>query len=183
MPKRFTCDHCGKTYSQKPRLKNHIKRDYEKVPVERFPCTECGKSFSTRTNLNRHVSIVHSSERFSCNGCNKRFACKRACDMHMRVCEKNKGTPIKCSNCSKTFSRQDNLRRHQTTCCDQNNNTVEKEQIVCEICRKKYKTMASLKFHIKTVHSSNRVYVCDICGDQFTRLFSLRRHNERMHKH
>jgi len=34
-------------FHSKTILKNHIKRDHEKVPVERFPCMECEDFYNT----------------------------------------------------------------------------------------------------------------------------------------
>ncbi|XP_054709086.1 zinc finger protein 22-like [Uloborus diversus] len=77
------CDTCGKVFSQKKNLNQHLKIHMDVKP---FSCDECGKGFTRMTNLTRH-KMSHAPA--SVSGI------------------------LKCKDCSMTFTRQDNLRRHE----------------------------------------------------------------------
>ncbi|KAL4593556.1 zinc finger protein 84-like [Arapaima gigas] len=77
--KRFVCRHCGKSYTRRFSLNQHLKscqrpvsaavlQDAEKwLPVQlhegrpSFECVQCGKSFSRRYNLVLHRKRYHST--------------------------------------------------------------------------------------------------------------------------
>ncbi|KAF9363085.1 hypothetical protein BGX34_004903 [Mortierella sp. NVP85] len=85
-PKRFSCIHpgCDKSFARLFNLHTHEKtHDPEKARP--FLCSDaaCGKAFSRKHDLQRHEASVHKGER--------NFVCE---------------------TCTKSFARQDGLRRH-----------------------------------------------------------------------
>ena len=62
--KAYTCEHCGKLFSQHGSLSEHIRTHTGERP---YACKHCGKSFSQQSNLNIH-NRTHTGE--------KPYACK-----------------------------------------------------------------------------------------------------------
>ena len=52
------CEHCGKEYVHKFRLRTHIKRDHDNIRDEK--CDQCGKLFFCTETLKRHIKNVHN---------------------------------------------------------------------------------------------------------------------------
>ena len=82
-PQSFSCNECGKTFTRKDKLKDHVKNVHSDNK-ESFPCTQCEKTFSRKDNLQRHVKDTHKGE--------QRFECPK---------------------CPEDFSRSGNLKKHQ----------------------------------------------------------------------
>lgn len=136
-PATFTCDHCGKTYHSRPQLKNHII--WIHMDVRPHQCQWCGKRFYTTSRLAEHT-IVHTRERnFECDICGVKLVSKMAAVYHRRrhtgekpyECEDCgerfisasrrsehakrrhfKGKRLGCSQCSATFVRNHELKKH-----------------------------------------------------------------------
>ena len=56
--KFYTCEECGKAYSDKRNLSDHISIVHRQV--KKFPCAICGKQFGRRCNLQDHVKRTHN---------------------------------------------------------------------------------------------------------------------------
>ncbi|KAG7271208.1 hypothetical protein CRUP_003385, partial [Coryphaenoides rupestris] len=68
--KRFSCEHCGKSYALKRSLDLHVAKLHAGV---RYPCAHCGKLFRSASSLTRH-DLTHTQERpFMCKECAKSF--------------------------------------------------------------------------------------------------------------
>ena len=56
--KCHTCEECGKAYSDKRNLQDHISIVHQQM--KKFPCTICGKQFGRKTNLQVHMKKTHT---------------------------------------------------------------------------------------------------------------------------
>jgi uncharacterized C2H2 Zn-finger protein len=85
------CSKCHKEFKRKIYLKYHIEKNicdkYNQLP---FGCDFCDKRYSLKKTLAQHVKNKHSSDN-----------------------SKPQPKKVKCPMCNKTFSRSDNMKRHQ----------------------------------------------------------------------
>ncbi|XP_014830538.1 PREDICTED: oocyte zinc finger protein XlCOF19-like [Poecilia mexicana] len=105
--KPFSCVTCGKRFSIKRFLTQHMRIHTGEKP---FSCGNCRKCFSQKTNLTRHMMIHTGEKLFSCVTCGKSFRLKHLLTQHMRIHTGEK--PFSCGNCGKSFSLKPNLTRH-----------------------------------------------------------------------
>ncbi|XP_054720683.1 transcription factor Ovo-like 2 [Uloborus diversus] len=77
------CSTCGKTFTLKKNLNQHVKTH---LAVKLFSCEECNKTFTRKGDLNRHKMT------------------------HLPA---SAPIALKCKDCDMTFTRLDNLRRHE----------------------------------------------------------------------
>lgn len=75
--KIFHCDICPKSYSQKSKLKFHIKSRHTEGGIgidKRKMCEICGKTYGENSALQKHLKYTHSDDRpFSCEVCGRSF--------------------------------------------------------------------------------------------------------------
>jgi len=73
--KRFRCGDCGRTFTRRNRLKEHIANVHDGV-ARRLSCPRqnCGRRFNSLWLLKKHVAVVHEGERWhSCPACDRKF--------------------------------------------------------------------------------------------------------------
>uniref|UniRef100_A0A8D8VM94 Zinc finger protein 808 n=1 Tax=Cacopsylla melanoneura TaxID=428564 RepID=A0A8D8VM94_9HEMI len=83
--KPFYCDLCGKKFSRKDHMRDHIRSVHMKEGVR---CSHCSRSFATKSSLKRH-KIQHSKKnvlskgKYCCDLCCKNYADKRQLRDHL----------------------------------------------------------------------------------------------------
>jgi len=92
-PKEFQCHACGKAYSYKCKLTEHIKEKHEASPTDKriFPyvCETCGKGVRSRADLEGHMAHKHNAtKQHKCHICSEEFGYKHRLLNHMRVLHK-----------------------------------------------------------------------------------------------
>lgn len=80
--RRFTCELCGKHFTQKGGLLNHSRIHTGARP---FKCQECGRGFTQKCNLTRHNRIHTGEKPFECHLCYRRFNRKWGLVVHLRA--------------------------------------------------------------------------------------------------
>lgn len=73
-PDAYRCDPCGKRFSDKFALKNHIE-NHEPFNSRAYKCNLCSSSFTKPSKLAQHERLRHCSEedkKFRCDKCNKK---------------------------------------------------------------------------------------------------------------
>ncbi|XP_037025536.1 oocyte zinc finger protein XlCOF6-like [Bradysia coprophila] len=174
--KTFHCDICPKSYSQKSKLKFHIKSMHtvEGIGIDkRKMCEICGKTYGENSALQKHLKFTHSNIRpFSCEICGRSFKDSNGLKVHKRSHSGEK--PYSCSFCSKSFSTSIGRNLHQRS------HTGEKPY-KCTFCDSAFSDSSTCKQHIR-VHTGEKPYVCHLCGKGTTQAGNLKSHLRHAHK-
>lgn len=107
----YKCPHCTKDFASKYTLTAHMKIHYDrKRPYE---CKDCGKSFFSNQNLTQHVRTHTGVKEFECEVCNKKFGSQHNLEVHKIVHTGHK--PFICRTCGKAFARRAEIKDHERT--------------------------------------------------------------------
>ncbi|XP_047184831.1 zinc finger protein 37-like [Scophthalmus maximus] len=105
--KSFKCDICGKVFTTKPGLHNHMKIHTGEKP---YLCKMCGKRFNNLSNMKRHMKTHTGEKPYSCSICGKRFSAFSDTKKHLRTHTGEK--PYSCKTCGKSYARSSSLNVH-----------------------------------------------------------------------
>ena len=111
-------------------------------------------------------------------------------ERHKRTHRGGRG-PLKCSICSKKYTRYDYLERHQVNCQNNKNknnsattegeeNNLNTNSFECSICSKSFDVLAHLNQH-KLSHVEKNTYECSFCIRGFKRSANLKKHLWKKH--
>eukprot|EP00474_Spongospora_subterranea_P009476 CRZ09934.1 hypothetical protein [Spongospora subterranea] len=103
---------------------------------------------------------------FACQQCSKVFSRGNNLQAHMRI--HTGEMPYVCEHCPKSFARRSGLSRHQRT------HTGEKP-LQCPQCDKSFADSSNLSRHLR-LHSGERPFACEICQKRFSWKSSLEWH-------
>ena len=100
------------------------------------------------------------------------------------LCEQQSNHEIFCDKISKKEQLFGKNNNDKDILYDQiQNSEISAEDTKCVICLKTYKTIGSLRCHLRYEHLPvSKIFTCYYCGDVFTRPWSCRRHERKQHK-
>ncbi|XP_077287033.1 uncharacterized protein LOC143911845 [Arctopsyche grandis] len=147
--KIFICEQCGKKFSMKANLDNHIKKMHSKGAGR---CHFCKKNTS---NLAEHMLIHSNKSPYRCNICDKTFKLKNGLSFHITL--HNNAEKYKCTveGCQKAFPKQNMLDFH--TLKIHSNETPH----ICQYCSKGYLRMSDLTRHLNSLHSHANTFTME----------------------
>uniref|UniRef100_A0A673JEE3 C2H2-type domain-containing protein n=1 Tax=Sinocyclocheilus rhinocerous TaxID=307959 RepID=A0A673JEE3_9TELE len=152
--RRFTCQQCGKSYTNKNSLKFHMRVHTGEIP---YTCQQCGKSFIRPASLKVHMRIHTGEKLFTCPQCGKNIGQKGHFIIHMRT--HTGENPFTCQQCGKSFSRKGILKVHMRIHTGEN-------PFTCQQCGTRFNQKGNLDAHMR-IHTGEKPFVCDQCGKSF----------------
>lgn len=149
------CGHCGKAFKGKKTLRHHVsyyhtKSGYMEAGKNRnLHCSICKKAFTYPNQVKNHEINVHGvgEMAFFCSICQKGFAKQWDLENHQLMHSDVK--PFSCNDCGKTFRRATHLKSHQYNV---HVPVSDKPDMVCLVCHKSFKSIESLRKHLKKAH-------------------------------
>ncbi|XP_077441249.1 uncharacterized protein LOC144063129 [Vanacampus margaritifer] len=167
--KLFDCPECGKTFTNKSVLKNHMVTHTGEKP---FVCTVCNKRFSLKHHMKRHMS-VHAEGKafFPCSVCDRRFRDEAAMKEHVRT--HTGGKPLASSGSSQHIAEADEYAplSDMDDVMSQSSDTDHSDDAKELLRGKKKKSEDDMTYHAET-----KLYICSGCGKTFTNKSVLRNH-------
>lgn len=166
----YVCETCNKDFTSKYTYKAHIKT--HEVRPRPFECTQCNKTFLNQQNLNQHERTHNGIKEHVCHQCGKAFGSPHNLEVHNIVHTGYK--PYICRICGKAFARKAEIRDHERT------HTGEKPY-QCEFCGATFSQRSNLQSHKRATHYNDKRYKCDKCQKGFKRRRLLDYHIKAAH--
>ncbi|KRT78262.1 zinc finger protein, partial [Oryctes borbonicus] len=166
----YICQLCGKDFASKYTFKAHEKT--HEVRPRPFQCTQCNKSFLSQQNLTQHERTHSGIKEYACHLCDKQFGSLHNLEVHSIVHTGYK--PYVCGQCGKAFARKAEIRDHERT------HTGERPY-QCEFCGATFSQRSNLQSHKRATHYDDKRYKCDHCGKGFKRRRLLDYHIKAVH--
>ncbi|KAI4472119.1 hypothetical protein MML48_1g13861 [Holotrichia oblita] len=166
----YICQLCGKDFASKYTFKAHEKT--HEVRPRPFQCSQCNKSFLSQQNLTQHERTHSGVKEYACHLCEKQFGSLHNLEVHSIVHTGYK--PYVCGQCGKAFARKAEIRDHERT------HTGERPY-QCEFCGATFSQRSNLQSHKRATHYDDKRYKCDYCGKGFKRRRLLDYHIKAVH--
>lgn len=139
-------------------------------PQNPFECLICKLKVSTHPSLIIHIKNEHHSEKpYLCAQCTKTFV--RRSDLRKHVFVHAGIRLYNCDQCSKSFTRSTNLAKHKRT-HDEAQKTYR-----CMLCPKAFQNNLLLSHHME-VHMNRNNLNCKFCNQVFTHRHELDAHQK-----
>lgn len=166
----YVCKTCGKDFASKYTYKAHEKT--HEVRPRPFQCSHCPKSFLSQQNLTQHERTHSGIKEYVCHLCGKAFGSPHNLEVHSIVHTGYK--PYVCGICGKAFARKAEIRDHERT------HTGERPY-QCEFCGATFSQRSNLQSHKRATHYDDKRYKCQACGKGFKRRRLLDYHMKAAH--
>jgi hypothetical protein len=129
-------------------------------------CKYCNKEYKSYSSRSNHIRIYHSNEKLS-NSSKPSSLLTFPSSGSFTSLSKDNSSKLTCSKCNKTFSRSDNLKRHQTNCINTDTSIKDlltENEILKQHLKKQEELMIQLmesinknaKIHPKTLQKINK---------------------------
>lgn len=178
----YTCDQCGKSYTQVPHLKRHIATAHEgkKLPPQKprtadreIICGFCGKVFYSEQNLKIHERIHTGDKPYKCDMCDKSFTQSSSLDTHKKGVHKSESEPrLSCHICNRSYKNSNSLKNHIYV----EHKMKNELNLECSECSKTFSTKKNLGRHMIEVHEKIKTVSCEICNRGFSNKRVLLQH-------
>ncbi|XKL64118.1 hypothetical protein PGB90_004204 [Kerria lacca] len=110
LEKPFECRLCGKKFTRKQAMKNHL---FAEMNLRRYVCEFCDKSYNYYSHLKEHIVTNHGEKEYLCGYCGKDFPTKKRFRDHVTLHSEEK--PFLCQ-CGQSFKLNRYLSKHKKHC-------------------------------------------------------------------
>lgn len=165
----ISCKLCDKSY---PKLANLIRHSRSHAENATHQCVNCGKQMGMGDDFIDHLLRHQGFRPFMCDfqACGKSFLKLHKLRLHMTTHEQTTVKPFSCTQCEKSFSEIEYLKRHMLR------HSGRKDH-VCTVCPARFTFKSGLTSHLLT-HSTVKSFSCDKCSAKFNKLQTLRTHQK-----
>ena len=129
---------------------------------DKFACPICNRQFGRKYNLEKHLATHRPGYDYPCRVCCSSFTSESLLMDHIKSHNGVKYNEVQfevaCSICPQTFPSQFQMHEHIQ------DKHLETRGVVCEVCLRKFPTLAIKKMHEKKHRLS---YICDQCESSF----------------
>ena len=101
---------CGKTFSQKSRVKRHMNEAHDKREKVNM-CTICGKGFALLYQLKRHTDRHEGIKNYHCQECGLAFTSQQNVNRHVNTVHEGR-KDHKCEYCGEMRTTSHSLKKH-----------------------------------------------------------------------
>ncbi|CBY22451.1 unnamed protein product [Oikopleura dioica] len=180
----LNCDTCGRKFSTKTSLENHIENAHY------LKCEECDEKFQENHQLEAHIRRRHNKKVNKCDQCGREFRSADTLRLHMEIHKKPEFDCMKCKRQFMTKGELDfHLMEHET---DDKMKKLKEEAEAAEAskklfcdnpkCNKSFLTEKSFKMHMDMHAAEEDVRKeCPKCHKTFMTEKSLNFHIENFH--
>ena len=172
--KKYECSKCEASFRGHSSLLSHIEKVHE---MKKCQCTTCGEVFQTITRLESHIAIKHDRTKlFKCPSCNATYISKKALDGHISFVH-NKSTGHLCPECGENFQEKRRMKDHILV-------VHEGKGFDCQFCNKTFNSILTMQSHIRNIHKGRKPQPekCSQCDKIFVNSGTLKIHTEAVHE-
>jgi len=166
----YRCTECGKIFSKKCNLKNHM--GLHSTSERKYRCFDCQETFAWKSSLNRHRERVHvggDRVEYSCNWCEKRYKVISILNDHVKRDHFHE-RKHKCDLCEKAFFKVNDLKYHRRV-------HLSIKPYVCSDCGKTFSHVSHYHRH-RRIHTGVKPYSCDVCNKSFNQSNAMKSHRK-----
>lgn len=170
----FVCEQCDLVFDTVRKKKLHERKIHNGLNMP-HKCGYCSERFRENCHKNEHLAKVHGvvGPTIKCQACDKTFTLQQTWLLHMKkyhLLQKKHD----CTRCDMAFFSKRELTDHMVK------HTGTRE-FKCEVCKKSYGRLKTLKEHVKRQHPEDCFYKCAHCDQSFDKNFALKCHISSKH--